>query len=338
MKKDRDPLFRLVESFFRDYLQRARGASRHTFLAYRDALRLFFGFVADSAGRPMASLRVEDVTAEHVLAFLDHLESNRRNVASTRNLRLTALRSLCRHLLRHDPARAGQYQRVLSLPSKKASVPVVTYLEPEEMRVLLRQPDRRRRNEARDHALLLFLYNTGARISEALAVRRSDLQLVRPYQVQLHGKGRKNRICPLWKETSSVIKTLLQSEPAATDDVMVFKNARGAALGRDGAAYILDKHFQRAARQLPTLRRKKTTLHTMRHSCAVALLQAGVDLPTIRDYLGHESISTTGRYTKSNLKMKRRVLETFWKRSGLTSVRSPAWRPRNDLLAFLSSL
>jgi site-specific recombinase XerD len=143
MTRHQDPLFRLVESFFHDYLQRVRGASRHTFLAYRDALRLFFGFLADSLGRPVASLRVDHLTGEHVLAFLDHLESGRQNVPSTRNLRLTALRSFCRHLLRQDPTHAGQYQRVLSLPSKKAPPPVVAYLEPEEVRVLLRQPDRR---------------------------------------------------------------------------------------------------------------------------------------------------------------------------------------------------
>ena len=156
MTRHQDPLFRLVESFFHDYLQRVRGASRHTVLAYRDTLRLFFGFAADSLGRPVASLCADDLTAERVLAFLDHLESARRNLPSTRNLRLPALRSLCRHLLRQDPTRAGQYQRVLSLPSKKAPTPVVPYLEPEEVRALLRQPDRRKRNGTRDHALLLF--------------------------------------------------------------------------------------------------------------------------------------------------------------------------------------
>jgi site-specific recombinase XerD len=337
MKRTPDPLFPLVESFFRDHLQRVRGASRHTVLAYRDALRLFFGFVADSSGCPMSSLRVDHVTAEHVLAFLEHLESSRQNLPSTRNLRLTALRSFCRHLLRHDPTRAGQYQRVLSLPAKKTPQAVVTYLEPEEVRVLLRQPDLRKRAEARDHALLLFLYNTGARISEALTVCRGDLQLARPFQVQLHGKGRKKRICPLWQDTAAAMKRLLQHRSASVDE-HVFTSTRGTPLSRDGANYILQKHFRRAIRALPALRRKHVTPHGLRHSCAVAMLQAGIDLSVIRDYLGHESIATTGRYTKTNLQMKRRVLEAFWKRSGLTGVRNPAWRPNNDLLSFLSSL
>ena len=332
----RDPLHVLVESFFREYLQRARGASRHTVLSYSHALRLFFGFVADSTGKTAASLRIADVTAENVLAFLDHLGSCGRK-ASTRNLRLTALRSLCRHLLCQDPTHAGQYQRILSLPSKKVQAPVVTYLEPEEVRVLLRQPDRRKRAESRDHALLLFLYNTGARISEALAVRRNDLQLTRPFQVQLHGKGRKNRICPLWSETAKAMKRFLQDRPAAGDD-HVFKSARGTALSRDGADYILQKYLRRAAEELPVLRRKHVTPHVMRHSCACALLQAGVDLSVIRDYLGHESIATTARYTKTNLDMKRRVLDAFWKHSGLTRVCNPTWRPSHDLLSFLGSL
>lgn len=338
MKGAQDPLFPLVESFFHDYLLRVRGASRHTVLAYRDALRMFFGFIADSSRRPVTSLRVDHMTAEHVLAFLDHLESSRQNLPSTRNLRLTALRSFCRHLLRHDPTRAGQYQRVLSLPSKKAPQPVVTYLEPEEVRVLLRQPDRRHSLEARDHALLLFLYNTGARIGEALTLRGRDLQLARPFQVKLHGKGRKNRICPLWKDTAAAITRLMQRRSAPADDYVFTSTRGGTPLSRDGADYILQKHFRRASRELPALRRKRITPHGLRHSCAVAMLQAGIDLSVIRDYLGHESIATTGRYTKTNLQMKRRVLEAFWKRSGLTGVRNPAWRPSNDLLSFLGSL
>src|SRR5262249_28016961 len=161
----------------------------------------FFVFLSRAGDRDVADLGVEQLTVEHVVAFLDHLEADRGNSTATRNLRLTAIRSFFRHLVREDPVRAGQYQRALSLPSKKARTPVISYLEPEEMRVLLSQPDLRRPREARDHALLLFLYNTGARISEALGVRWSDLQLGRPRQVHLHGKGRKDRILPLWPDT-----------------------------------------------------------------------------------------------------------------------------------------
>jgi site-specific recombinase XerD len=335
--KRQDPLFRLVETFFRAHLQGVRGASRHTMLAYGDGLRLFFAFIADVSRRPVADLGLDDLTVERVAGFLDHLEVTRRNLASTRNLRLTAIHSFFRHLVREDPSRGAQYQRVLSLPMKKTAIPLVTYLEPEEVQALLRQPDRRRMNGVRDHALLLFLYNTGARIREALGVRRQDIQLVRPFQVQLHGKGRKDRICPLWRDTALALKRVVDQSSAAADG-HVFLSALGSPLSRDGAAYILDKYIQSAARDLPGLRRKHVTPHVMRHSCAVALLQAGVDLTVIRDYLGHESISTTGRYTRTNLQMKRRVLDSFWRRAGLEGTKDPRWRPNADLLSFLSQL
>jgi site-specific recombinase XerD len=332
-----ESILRLVESFFRDYLQRVRGASPHTIAAYRDTLRLFFVFLGKSCGRDVADLGIEHLTVEQVMAFLDHLEADRRNATATRNLRLTALRSLFRHLVREDPARAGQYQRVLSLPSKKARTPVISYLEPEEMRVLLAQPDLRKPREARDHALLIFLYNTGARISEALRVRWSEVQLGRPRQVHLHGKGRKDRILPLWPDTGRALRRLLALQPSPANG-LVFCNARGQPLGRDGAAYILAKYINRAAARFPALRRKRVTPHVLRHSCTVALLQGGVDVSAIRDYLGHESIATTGRYTKTNLQMKRRVLDAFWRRAGLTREKDPRWRPAPDLLALLASL
>lgn len=335
-----DSLFPLVESFFRDYLGRVRNASRHSVLAYRDALRLFFSFVADARRRAVADLRLEDLTVQQVLDFLDHLEASRHNAVATRNLRLTVIRTFFRHLVRQDPSRGAQYQRVLSLPYKKAPSPVIAYLEPEEVQLVLRQPDRQTANEARDHCLLLFLYNTGARISEALAVHHCDLQLSHPFQVKLHGKGRKERICPLWPETARTLRRLVNQVPSPTKpaDGPVFLSARGRPLSRDGAAWILAKHLERAARKLPVLRHRHLTLHGLRHSCAVALLQAGVDLTVIRDYLGHQSIATTGRYTKTNLRMKRRVLDAFWRRSGLTRTREPRWRARADVVAFLNSL
>ena len=337
MMRKPDPLLRLVESFFRDYLLRVRGASPHTIAAYRDTLRLFFIFLGDACGRSVADLRAEDLTTERVVEFLDQLESSRGNTVATRNVRLTALRSLFHHLVREDPQHAGQYQRVLSLPSKKTRTPMISYLEPEEVQVLLKQPDLRKPDGVRDHALLLFLYNTGARIGEALIARWSDIHLVRPRQVHLHGKGRKDRILPLWPETGRALQRLLSLRAPAAE-AFVFCNARGQALGRDGAAYILAKHLSRAAEQLPLLKRKHVTPHVLRHSCAVGLLQAGVDLSAIRDYLGHESIATTGRYTKSNLQMKRRVLDAFWRRAGLTRSKDPRWRPTPDLLALLASL
>ncbi len=327
----------LLESFFREHLARIRGASPHTIRAYRDALRLFFIFVAEQSSRSVAHLRLDDLRVERVLAFLSHIETRRGNGAATRNCRLAAIRAFFSHLLRHDPTRAEQYHRVLALPSKKAKSHLATYLEPEEVRVILEQPDRSTPSGIRDHALLLFLYNTGARVSEALSVSADNLQLVPPLQVRLHGKGGKDRVCPLWRHTSTALHGLIRSQRQGSA-ALVFCNARGQPLTRDGVAYLLDKYARLSCIKIPTLARRRVTPHVLRHSCAVALLQAGVDVTVIRDYLGHASVATTSRYIATNLKMKREVLEAFWKRAGIDTPRSTKWRPAPELLRFLSSL
>jgi site-specific recombinase XerD len=331
----KESLLALVQSFFCAHLRRIRGASEHTVRAYRDALRMLFMFLADRSGRSVSELQLDDVQADAVLAFLDHLESTRGNGAVTRNCRLAAIRSFADHLLRHDPTRAEQYGRILAIPTKRAANRLVPYLEPEDVRVLLAAIEGHDTSHRRDRALLLFLYNTGARVSEALALRPRDLQLERPRQVRLLGKGRKERICPLWAETVAALREI----PLAVEsDARVFRNARGAPLTRDGAAYILEKYVNRAAQTRPSLLHGRVTPHVLRHSCAVALLQAGVDICVIRDYLGHASVATTSRYITTNLKTKRDVLESFWARAGLERQPRTRWRPSSSLLAFLSSL
>jgi site-specific recombinase XerD len=272
---------------------------------------------------------------EHVLAFLDHVETERGNRAATRNCRHAAIRGFVEHLLRNDLRRAEQYQRILAIRSKRARVHAVEYLEPEHVRAVLAQPDRRSEQGVRDHALLLFLYNTGARISEALAVTAEDLHLAPPRHARLRGKGSKERICPLWAETASALSRLASSTTAGGP---VFRSARGAPLTRDGAAYVLAKYVALAAREQPGLRRRRITPHVLRHSCAVALLQAGIDITIIRDYLGHASVATTGRYISTNVQMKREVLRAFWQRAGLARQAGGRWRPAPNVIAFLSSL
>jgi len=332
-----NPLPHLVESFFRDHLQRTLGASPHTVRAYRDTLRLLFAHLADTKGCSVAALQPQDLQVEALADFLAHLESDRGNKAVTRNCRLAAIRSLFRHLLRQDVSRAEQYHRVLSLPAKKAQAPLATYLEPEDVHVILGQPDCATPLGLRDHALLLFLYNTGARVSEALAVQVQDLALTKPFQVRLHGKGGKDRICPLWEETATALLRLPTVRQADPGDTM-FLSSRGKPLSRDGVAYILGKYVTMAANDVPALRRRRITPHVLRHSCAVALLQAGNDITVIRDYLGHASVATTSRYVTTNLKMKREALEAFWKRAGIAPARVTPWHPKPDLLAFLDSL
>jgi site-specific recombinase XerD len=335
-RSSKDPLLRLVQSYFDDHLRRVRGASRHTLRAYSHGLRLFFAFLADHLGRSIARLRIDDIQVEAVLAFLDHVESKRRNTSATRNCRLAAIRGFVAHLLRNDIERAAEYQRILAIPSKKSRSTPVAYLEPEVVAAIIAQPDRTSSQGTRDHALLLFLYNTGARVSEVIGVQRRDLQLARPHHVRLHGKGNKERICPLWPDTAAALVHLLEGQH--DDAGTVFRNRRGKPLSRDGIAYLLKTYTRRAADRCPALQRSRVSPHVFRHSCAVALLQAGVDVSVIRDYLGHSSIATTSRYVTSNLQMKREVLDAFWKRSGLAPGKSPPWHPKPELLRFLTSL
>lgn len=338
MSRQTEPrLAGLVESFFREYLDRVRGASRHTVVAYRDTLRLFFTFLTRRKRCAVTALTVDDLDVPAVTAFLADLETTRRNSPVTRNCRLAAIRSLMRHFARSDPSRVAQYHRVLSLPAKKTRSRLATYLEPDEMREVLAQPDQRAPLGQRDHALLLFLYNTGARVSEALDVRLRDVEHSATPHVRLHGKGRRDRLCPLWGDTLRALDRL-PSMRAGRPEQFLFVNRRAERLTRDGVAYLLGKYVTQAARVLPTLKRRRVTPHVLRHSCAVALLQAGIDLSVIRDYLGHASVATTSRYVTTNLQMKRDVLEAFWRRAGLSPSRPTRWRPPADLLAFLNTL
>jgi integrase/recombinase XerD len=328
-------LLALTQSFFFSYLRSTRGASTHTVRAYRDALKLLFLFLAGQKRKQVADLDLDDLQAEAVLAFLDHIESKRSNSAATRNCRLAAIRSFAQHLLRNDVTRAGQYSRILAIRNKRAIHHAITYLEPEEARALIAAVDTRSPHGFRDHALLLLLYNTGARVNEVLVLRASDFRLERPRQVRLLGKGRKERICPLWSETASALKRIIRVERGAD---ALFQSHRGTPLTRDGVAYLIQKYVRLAAKISPVWRVHRVTPHMLRHSCAVALLQAGVDVSVIRDYLGHASVSTTSRYITTNLQMKRRVLDTFWKRSGLAPMGARKWQPSPKLLAFLETL
>ena len=335
MKGPPSLLAHLLEEFFLNYLPKVRGVSPHTLHAYRDGLRLFLSHVAQKRGCAMDRLAVEHLQVTHVLTFLEELERQRSNSVRTRNCRLVALRCFFKHALRHDPEHAEQYSRILAVAAKKAPQPVCVYLEPEEVKLLLSLPDQASALGTRAYALLLFLYNTGARVSEALGVRRQDLTLGPPRQVRLRGKGQRERICPLWAQTTSALKRLIPSETPVS--APLFLNQRGQPLTRHGVLRLLWKYSARMGGSRPFPRRPLHP-HLLRHSCAVALLQAGVDLTVIRDYLGHASIATTNRYVSTNLKMKRDALTAFWDRAGISKPASHPWKPSAKLLDLLRSL
>jgi integrase/recombinase XerD len=330
-------LFTYVQSYFMEYLPNQRGASIHTIRAYRDALTMLFKFVAVQRGRGIAALQLGDIDAEVIMRFLDHIEAQRSNSAATRNCRRAAIRGFFKHLLRSDLEHSQQYLRVLAIPAKRARQRPATYLEPEDARLIINMPDRRTWDGWRDYTLLLFLYNCGARVSEAAGLRWADLQLAAPRQVRLRGKGKKERLLPLWAETANALHRL-RSITSAADGQCVFLNRHGQPITRDGIAYILNKHVAAAALDNKVLRHKHITPHVLRHSCAVALLQSGTDVMVIRDYLGHSSVATTGRYITTNLQMKREAMQAFWKAAGIEPSNAKPWKPTTDMLAFLQSL
>ena len=334
---NRDRLLQQVESFFREHLQRTRGASRHTVFSYRDSLQLFFCYVADARRRDASKLRLDDITEQNVLGFLDHLECTRGNSVATRNSRLAAIRSFCRYLIRKDTTNATEYGLIVSIPGKKGPKPDIPYLEPEEVKLLLEQANPDQLLGLRDHALIQFLYNTGVRVSEALSLSVGALELGAAGQVRVHGKGRKDRVCPLWRSTTTLLKRYIARWKLGAES-RLFCNARRRPLTISGVAYILEGHFEAAKKKHPALRKRKITPHVMRHSCACALLQSGVDLVTVRDLLGHESVRTTNRYTRANMKTKRQALEEFWKRVDLSEGQAAPWTPKPELLEFLASL
>jgi len=330
-------LAQTVQGFFGPYLREQRGYSRHTLLSYRDTLALLLRFIAGRQDTDVASLDLDSLTSEAVLEFLSHLESKRHNKPSSRNVRLAAIHSFARYVAIRSPERLHQTQLLLGVPFKRAGTSLVEYFEHDEIRAILGSVDRRSSQGPRDYALLALMFNTGARVQEIVDLAASDLQLQSPAQVKLVGKGRKTRICPLWPQTARVLREFFIErglDPRSQE--AVFCNQRGQRLTRFGVRYILSRYCRLAAKDTSSLNRKRLHPHSMRHSTAVFLLKSGVDLPSISHWLGHASVTTTGRYAKVDLEMKRQALAKA--ACGGNSITSSKWRPSPSLLDWLDAL
>lgn len=327
-----------LREFFSDHLPRVRGMSPHTVCSYRDAVTLLLRFLAERHERDVVTLDFRDLSPDDVIAFLHHLEAVRHNAAATRNSRLAAIHAFVRFAATNHPEHLERCQRVLAVPFKRARPRLVEYLEAREMAAILDAPDRAMPDGRRDHALLLTLFNTGARVQEILDVRPSDLQLVRPFQVRLRGKGRKERLCPLWVRTVKILRALFEEQgidPTSTQQL--FRNRRGEPLTRFGVRYLLRKYANDARAVVTTLAAKRVHPHVIRHTTAVHLLQAGVDLVTISHWLGHASVETTNRYAAVDLETKRAALAKA-RPVGPVSRAVAAWRTDRTILQWLESL
>jgi site-specific recombinase XerD len=330
-----DPFPKWLHAFFYEWMVEQRNASVHTIRSYRDTWRIFLKFVAQQRQRSVAQLTWSDLTACGVSAFLQHTEQERHDSIGTRNCRLAALRSFFGYVAAREPTAIEQCSAILRIPTKKAPIPAPCYLEPSEVEAILAQPDRSTLEGKRDHVLLSFLYNTGARIQEALDVCPKTVRFDTPACVRLYGKGRKERICPLWPETVSLLKMLLQQRPRA-DNEPIFVNRYGIPLGASGVRFKLAQYVEAAAKSVPNLASKHVTPHSFRHATAVHLVAAGVDVTVIRSWLGHVSLDTTNHYAQANLETKRKALECL--EASSKASKPPRWKREANILKWLDSL
>jgi site-specific recombinase XerD len=325
-----------LRDFFGDYLPKLRGMSPHTIASYRDSLVLLLRFVADEQKRCVSLLDFKDLDAKQILSFLAYLERERHNGATTRNVRLSAIHAFFRYVAARHPDRLEYCQRIIAIPFKRARQRTVEYLEYEEIQQVLSAVDQATCEGRRDYALLAILFNTGARVQEILDLRGCDLQLTKPYQVRLLGKGRKERFCPLWPQTARLLRDFCKErELDLHSQSPVFLNHRGEPLTRFGVRYLLRKYLDRAKEQVPGLASKRLHPHSLRHSTAVALLKAGVDLSTISQWLGHASPSTTNKYATLDLEMKRKALAKI---KPIPGQRRVAYRNNRTILDWLEAL
>ena len=325
----------LVQDFFLRRLVQQRGASARTIESYRDSIRLLFTFARQRTGKPPSTLQMADLDAPLVLDFLDHLENDRGNSVRTRNARLAAIHSFMNYASLRDPTTAVIAGRVLAIPAKRLDQPVLGHLTRDQIVAILAAPDRSTWSGQRDTVMLATLYNTGARVAEITGLRRRDVLLDRQTAVHLHGKGRKERVLPLWKSTAAQLRGWLQQVPS-TPEAPVFPNRFGQPMTRGGVRDRLGLAVTMAERSYPSLKGRHVTPHTLRHSCAMHLLQSGTDLAVIALWLGHTSPATTHHYLEADLDTKQAVLAKLDDPTSTTVGKR--YRPSDKLLAFLDRL
>lgn len=322
-----------LEAFFTERLATQKNASPHTIASYRDCLKLLLAYLQHTTGVAPSRLDFADLDAAVIGGFLDHLERDRGLSARSRNVRLAAIRSLFSFAALRHPEHAALIGRVLAIPAKRGQRTLVSFLVPAEADALLAGPDRSRRLGRRDHALLVLALQTGLRVSELSTLRINDLHLSTGAFVHCTGKGRKDRKTPLTALTVTVMKEYLAEHSGQATDP-VFAGPGGQPLGRDAIRRLVERHAATAAGACPSLSLKKPTPHTLRHTCAMRLLESGTDIATIALWLGHETSRTTEIYLHAYLALKERAIQ----RTCPPGTNPRRYRPPDRLLAFLEAL
>ena len=331
----------ILASFFNDYLKLQRGLRPNSIKSYADAMRLLLQFAAANGKKRITQLGLDDLDGDLVSQFLNSLGESRGNAAQSRNQRLAALRTFYEYIAQRFPDRLGQSQRVAAIPRKRAQPPETIFLERDEVEGTLARLPAEGRNALRDRTLLLFLYNTGARVQEAADLRATDIDLKPTPHAHLHGKGDKWRVCPLWDETATLLSKLTTvTGTASSPERPVFTGATDAALTRFGIYKIIRRYTAHVVKKRADGRLRPISPHVWRHSTAVHLLESGAEVNVIRAWLGHSSLETTNRYAEITLRTKRAALE----KCALPTVtndkipRKPAWQSDDALLKWLQSL
>jgi integrase/recombinase XerD len=323
----------LLQKFFVQRLLQQRHASPRTVAAYRDSFRLLLAFANRQLHKQPSDILIEDLNASFILGFLNHLEQDRHNCIRSRNARFAAIRSFMQYVSFEEPAATALAQSVLAIPMKRFEQPLVGYLCREHVEAILAAPSDNTWVGQRDRVMLATLYNTGARVSELLGMRVSDLVLGPTSWICIHGKGRKERSVPLWPATAKDLRRWLQQRPRASDEPL-FPGRDGHPLTRVGFTDRLNRAVESAARQFPELAKRRIFPHMVRHSVAMHMLQAGVDITVIALWLGHESPITTHRYVEADLQMKERALKALQ----APSYAPLRYHPTDDVLRFLETL
>jgi len=322
-----------LQAFFTERLLSQRQANPSTVTAYRDTFRLLFTFVHEHLGKPPSQLNIDELDAPLVSAFLSWLERERHNSVRTRNARLAAIHSLYRYAALRHPEHAHVIQRVLAIPSKRCERAVVNFLNQDEIDALLTAVDRTKWIGRRDHALLTLAIQTGLRVSELVGLLNGDFELGIAAHVRCRGKGRKQRATPLTAQTIAVLRVWFRERGGCPTDP-AFPSLHGEPLSADAVQWLLTKYASIAAQHCPSLNRKKVSPHVLRHSCAMNLLQCGVDLTVIALWLGHESVQTTQIYLHADLTLKEKALA----RTAPPNTKPGRYRPPDKLLTFLEGL
>jgi site-specific recombinase XerD len=311
--------------------------SDNTIQSYRDALKLLLKFAAQALKKSATKLQVTDFNPELIVAYLADLEAARGNSIQTRNHRLVVIRRLHEFIAMHEPRLLDHCSRVLAIPRKRGAVlPEIQYMERDEVTAILNAAGSSSPLGHRDYALLLFMYNTGARVQEVADARTDWLALLPPYKTRILGKGRKWRVCPLWENTAQHLRRLIdERSPRHNEEDHLFLNRFGRPFSRAGIRNIIHRHVAKASKTMASLANRQVTPHTFRHTTAMHLLQSGVEVNVISSWLGHVSITTTNRYIEIDLAMKAKALESC-DLSDAPSQKS--WPPKPDILAWLDSL